>query len=291
MVTGSNGFIGKSLIVHLKEQQNFSVLTFLERTLTQNFMRSLNNRMQSYIWLENRPKEILDFETVNLGLTHLLCCAIRNKERKVPLVLASSIQADQENPYGMSKLAAERAVKELAYETGNPVYMLSVANVFGKWCKPNYNSVVATFYYNIANDIHKINDASTKLKLVYVDDVVKEFIHVVQQKKKGVYTPKIEPEFSITLGELAKQLKDFRNCRSSLILEKVGIGLGRALCSTFMGYLSPEQFSYPLSSYGDERGMFVEMLKTKDSGQFRSLPLLDVTRGGHYHHKTEKFLS
>ena len=145
-------------------------------------------------------------------------------------------------------------------------------------------------YHN--NDIPlKINDASTKLKLVYVDDVVKEFIHVVQQKKKGVYTPKIEPEFSITLGELAKQLKDFRNCRSSLILEKVGIGLNRALYSTFMSYLSPEQFSYPLSSYGDERGMFVEMLKTKDSGQFSFFTVHpDVTRGGHYHHsKTEKF--
>lgn len=294
LVTGSNGFIGKNLFVHLKEHQKFYVVTFT-RENSNDELQEIVGQSDAVIHLagENRPKEISDFETVNIVLTQSLCDAIRTTGRKIPLVLASSIQANQENPYGKSKLAAEKAVKELAYETGNPVYIYRLANVFGKWCKPNYNSVIATFCHNIAYDIPiKINDASARLKLVYVDDVIADFINVIQQKHEGVSMPEIEPEYSITLGELAKQLKAFRNCRSSLISESVGIGLNRALYSTFVSYLAPEKFSYPLTCYSDERGMFVEMLKTKDSGQFSFFTAHpDVTRGGHYHHsKTEKFL-
>jgi UDP-2-acetamido-2,6-beta-L-arabino-hexul-4-ose reductase len=208
-------------------------------------------------------------------------------------VLASSTQADQDNPYGKSKLAAEEAVITLAEETGNSAYIYRLQNVFGKWCKPNYNSVVATFCYNIAHDLPiQINDPSAQLRLVYVDDVVEDFLRVIQLKSDGLSMPKIQPEYSFTLGELADQIKAFKNCRNSLLSESVGEGLTRALYATYVSYLDPQQFSYPLPQYGDERGVFVEMLKTKDSGQFSFFTAHPgITRGGHYHHtKTEKFL-
>jgi UDP-2-acetamido-2,6-beta-L-arabino-hexul-4-ose reductase len=294
LVTGSNGFIGKNLFVHLKELQQFHVITFTRDDLIDD-LHEIVEQSDAVIHLagKNRPQEMSDFDMFNVGLTQSLCDAISNTGRKIPLVLASSIQVDQGTPYGNSKLAVEKAVEALARNTGNPCYVYRLPNVFGKWCKPNYNSVVATFCYNIIHDIPvQINDETTRLRLVYVDDVVSSFIHSIQVETEGFSMPEIEPEYSITLGELAEQLNSFMNCRSSLILEPVGKGLTRALYSTFVSYLTPEQFSYPLIHYGDERGMFVEVFKTKDSGQFSfftSLP--NVTRGAHYHHsKTEKFL-
>jgi UDP-2-acetamido-2,6-beta-L-arabino-hexul-4-ose reductase len=294
LVTGSRGFIGKNLYVHLKEQRQFSVLTYT-RENTIDELQGIVEQSDAIIHLagENRPQESTDFETVNAGLTQSLCDAIRSTGRHIPLVIASSTQVDQDHPYGKSKLAAEQAVEELARETGNPSFVYRLPNVFGKWCKANYNSVVATFCYNIAQGLPiQINNAATCLKLVYIDDVVGAFIHSIQIDTEGFSMPKIEPEYSITLGELALQLKAFRNCRSSLITESVGIGLTRSLYSTLVSYLTPEQFTYPLTRNEDERGVFVEMLKTKDSGQFSYFTARSgVTRGGHYHHsKTEKFL-
>lgn len=286
--------MGKNLFVHLKEQQQFYVQTFTRENSIDE-LQEVVEQSDAVIHLagENRPQEISDFERVNVGLTQSLCDAIRTTGRKIPLVLASSIQANQGSPYGKSKLAAEQAVESLSCDTGNPSYIYRLASVFGKWCKPNYNSVVATFCYNIAHDLPiQINDTKTQLRLVYIDDVVRDFIHTIQMRKEGVSMREVEPEYSITLGELAEQLKAFRNCRSSLIIESVGIRLTRALYSTYVSYLDPEQFSYPLTCYGDKRGVFVEMLKTKDSGQFSFFTVHpEITRGGHYHHsKTEKFL-
>ena len=294
LITGSNGFLGKNLSVHLKALQQFQVMTFTRENSVEE-LPEIIEQSDAVIHLagKNRPEEISDYESFNVGLTQSLCDAIRITGRKIPLVLASSIQVDQGNPYGNSKLAAEKAVETLALDTGNPCYVYRLPNVFGKWCKPNYNSVVATFCYNIVHNIPvQINDETTKLRLVYVDDVVSSFIHTIQIETEGFSMPEIKPEYSITLGELVEQLNSFRNCRSSLISEPVGKGLTRALYSTFVSYFTPEQFSYPLIHFDDERGTFVEVLKTKDSGQFSfftSLP--NVTRGGHYHHtKTEKFL-
>ena len=153
--------------------------------------------------------------------------------------------------------------------------------------------MVATFCHNIAQDqpIH-INDPAVLIRLVYVEDVVGAFVQAIQQSGEGVPNPSITPEYSITLGELADQIKAFKICRDSLISEQVGNGLVRALYSTYVSYLKPDQFSYSLPKYGDERGVFVEMLKTKESGQFSFFTAHPgVTRGGHYHHtKTEKFL-
>jgi UDP-2-acetamido-2,6-beta-L-arabino-hexul-4-ose reductase len=230
---------------------------------------------------------------VNTDLTKSLCRAIQETGRKIPLLLASSIHVDMNEPYGNSKRDAESAVKQMSEETGNPVYIYRLPNVFGKWCKPNYNSVVATFCHNIANNLPiQVNNKSTNLRLVYVDDVVTDFLKVIRSFSEGIFYPIIEPEYNISLGALDTQINAFKNCRKDLIVEQVGTGLVRALYSTYMSYVSPDQFTYDLIRHGDERGVFVEMLKTKDSGQFSYFTAHPgITRGGHYHHsKTEKFL-
>ena len=294
LVTGARGFIGKNLIVHLEEDDQFSVLSY-SRENSLDGLVGLVDQADAIIHLagENRPEDVSAFEKVNAGLTQSLCDAVRTTGRQIPMVLASSTQARLDNPYGQSKRSAEEIVESLANETGNPAYIYRLPGVFGKWCKPNYNSVVATFCHNIAQNLPiQINDPAVSIRLVYVDDVVEAFVRAIQQSGKGVSNPSITPEYSITLGELADQIKAFKNCRDSLISEQVGNGLVRALYSTYVSYLKPDQFSYSLPKYGDERGVFVEMLKTKESGQFSFFTAHPgVTRGGHYHHtKTEKFL-
>jgi len=294
LVTGARGFIGKNLIVHLEEDDQFSVLTY-SRENSLDELGGLVEQADAIIHLagENRPEDVSSFEKVNAGLTQSLCNAIRTTGRQIPMVLASSTQAGLDNPYGLSKRSAEEIVEALAKEAGNPACICRLPGVFGKWCKPNYNSVVATFCHNIARDLPiQIHDPAVSIRLVYVDDVVEAFVRAIQQSRKGVSNPSITPEYSITLGELADQIKAFKICRDSLISEQVGNGLVRALYSTYVSYLKPDQFSYSLPKYGDERGVFVEMLKTKESGQFSFFTAHPgVTRGGHYHHtKTEKFL-
>ncbi len=294
LLTGCNGFIGKNLNVRLSEIGEVKVITYTRKNSIRD-LPGLVAQVDAVIHLagENRPVDDSAFALVNTHLTQSLCDAIRSTGRHIPVVLASSIQAEYKNPYGISKRAAEIAIEELAVKTGNPVYIYRLPGVFGKWCKPNYNSVVATFCHNIANDLPvMVNDESQKIKLVYVDDVVSDFLNAIQRNSIGVSVRAIEPEYTITLGELAEQIKGFKKSRQSLVIDNVGTGFCRALYSTYVSYLPPEQFSYPVAVYGDERGIFAEMLKTKDSGQFSFFTAPPgVTRGGHYHNsKTEKFL-
>lgn len=294
LITGSEGFIGKNLCLRLSELQGFEVICF-DRSSSLGDLKVRVEQSDAIIHLAgvNRPKDPVDFTEGNAFLTDKLCHFIKHTGRTIPLLITSSIQAVLENPYGVSKRAAEDAVRALAGETGNPVVIYRLPNVFGKWCRPNYNSVVATFCHNIANNLPiQINDPEAALNLVYVDDVVGEFIRALDVLPAGLSFGEVRPLYSITLGELAAQIESFKNCRYSLIVERVGCGLVRALYSTYVSYLPPAKFIYDLPRYGDERGVFVEMLKTQDSGQFSYFTAHPgVTRGGHYHHtKTEKFL-
>jgi UDP-2-acetamido-2,6-beta-L-arabino-hexul-4-ose reductase len=294
LITGANGFIGKNLVIRLREQADIEVLSFV-RGDSDTLLQSALALADVVIHLagENRPASNDAFDQVNAGLTLRVCNGLRTLGKSIPLFLASSVQAESDNPYGRSKLKAEEMVAQLASDVGNPVAIYRLPGVFGKWCKPNYNSVVATFCHNTAHDLPvQVSDADARIRLVHVDDVVNSFLSLLALPWINVVRPEVQPEYSITLGELAAQIDAFKNCRDTLVVERVGIGLTRLLYATYVSYLPKEKFAYEVPAYLDARGVFVEMLKTPDAGQFSFFTVHPgITRGGHYHHtKTEKFL-
>ncbi len=294
LVTGADGFIGKNLCVSLSESNDVEVIKFTRNSELHN-LPGLVEQVDFIFHLAgvNRPKEEKEFFEGNADLTRYICDAVRSSNKVIPMILASSTQAERMNPYGRSKLQAEMHLLNLYIETENPVYIYRLPNVFGKWCKPNYNSVVATFCHNISHDLPiQVNDPNAELNLVHIGDVVTSFINVMTERPKETLHIDIEPLYKTTLGDLAKQLQQFKSSRNTLITEAVGEGFMRVLYATYLSYISPNQFNYPLKKNEDPRGVFVEMLKTKDSGQFSFFTAHPgITRGGHYHHvKTEKFL-
>ncbi|MAC23640.1 capsular polysaccharide biosynthesis protein CapF [Marinobacter sp.] len=294
LVTGADGFIGKNLQLHLEEKKGFEVVPFTREHNEQD----LAGLLCGVDWIVhlagiNRPQDPSEFRIGNAGLTQVLCDAVEATGRIVPIIYSSSIQAERDNEYGSSKREAEDALLALNKANGNPVYIYRLPNVFGKWARPNYNSAVATFCHNIARDLPvQINDPDAMVNLVYVDDVIASFLRVLEGEAQSTPFVGVEPVYQITVGELASQLYRFKATRDNLITERVGSGLVRALYSTYVSYLPPESFTYTVPQHGDERGVFVEMLKTPDAGQFSFFTAHPgVTRGGHYHHsKTEKFL-
>ena len=293
LVTGANGFIGKNVLVHLREK-GFETISFTHEMALHDLTASLNDvDFVFHLAGVNRSEEVAEFTAGNEELTKQLCDLIHSSGRKIPVLYTSSIQAEIDNPYGVSKLSAERALMALEKDTGSPVYVYRLPNVFGKWSRPNYNSVVATFCHNIIYDLPiKINDPASTIRLVYIDDAVKDFMRILDQLPKGAVRQVVPTEYTMTVGELADQIQLFKASRDSMMVEPVGVGLIRALYATYLSFLRPDQFSYTLPVHADSRGRFVEILKTKDSGQFSFLTAHPgVTRGGHYHHsKNEKFL-
>ncbi|RWU12949.1 SDR family oxidoreductase [Pseudidiomarina gelatinasegens] len=303
LITGANGFVGKNLIIHLGEIDDIEVISFTRENKIDELPHLLN-KVDAVIHLAgvNRPKDDYEFQVGNADLTVALCEAVKQQARAIPIVFSSSIQADRNNAYGCSKKAAEDALLSLSEKTGNPVYIFRLANVFGKWCKPNYNSMVATFCHNIIRDIPiQVHDETAEVQLVYVDDVVRMMLECVQDAVNAIRTNKMPPAsgfvqagpvYTKTVGHIAQQLNFFKESRNTLISERVGTGFTRKLYSTYVSYLPTDKFTYSVPKYGDERGVFVEMLKTPDAGQFSYFTAHSgITRGGHYHHtKTEKFL-
>lgn len=309
LVTGAKGFIGKNLVTRLREEPRFTVTQFV-RDDDLEALPALLAQIDAVIHLagENRPADPVAFTQVNTNFTVFICEAIAaefaNSGRRISLVFTSSTQAELKNLYGESKLAAEQAVHALAQNTGNMAFIFRLPGVFGKWCKPNYNSVVATFCHNIARGLQiDITDPSASLQLAHVDDVVCALVAALDAsaanlhkdhlaKAAGAMKGMVAPQYQVTLGELAAQIAAFSNCRTNLMIEPVGSGFVRALYATYVSYLPDERFSYELPQHGDARGVFVEMLKTPDCGQFSYFTAHPgITRGGHYHHtKTEKFL-
>lgn len=298
LVTGANGFIGKNLVTRLSELYQFTTLTFTREDPVSSLIDHVA-KVDTVVHLagENRPVDHTAFEEVNIGLTQILCDAVRaeyvKNGRKVRVIFASSTQAALDNPYGASKLAAEAIVQDLASDLCGSARIFRFPGVFGKWCRPNYNSVVATFCHNIARDLPvHISEPSTTLTLVYIDDLVNKIVDTISAPTAELSECRVEPEYTITLGELANVIESFRESRKTLITDRCGKGLLRALYATYISYLPIEKFSYEVTQHRDPRGVFVEFLKTRDSGQFSFFTALPgVTRGGHYHHtKSEKFL-
>ncbi|MCI4411510.1 MAG: NAD-dependent epimerase/dehydratase family protein [Thiotrichales bacterium] len=294
LITGADGFIGKNLQVSLWRMKDIEVVKFTHE-MSLDDLPALVASVDFIFHLAgiNRPKEDSEFATGNADLTGVICDAIRASGKQIPIVLTSSIQAERANAYGRSKLKAEMHLLNLAMETGNKVYIYRLPNVFGKWAKPNYNSAVATFCYNISRGLPiQINDSSAPLSLVHIGVVVNSFINMMLQQPDDKMYVVLEPVYHTTVGEVAEQLYKYKASRESLVTEPVGDGFARVLYATYISYISPDDFNYPLVKHEDPRGMFVEMLKTKDSGQFSFFTAHPgITRGGHYHHvKTEKFL-
>ena len=293
LVTGSNGFIAKNLVTRLSEKEEHEVILF-DRTCRFDELKIKLAQADFVFHLAgvNRPKDESDFMEDNADLTDILVRTLKEIGVQTPLVLASSIQVEFDSGYGRSKLAAEELALCYMKDTGAPVYVYRLPNVFGKWCKPNYNSAVATFCYNLANDLPiTINDRKAPLSLVYIDDVCDSFIRLLTERDTGGLKD-VFPVHQSTVGQVADLIVKFKESRDNMITEEVGVGLTRALYSTYISYFDPGQFSYVVPGHTDQRGTFVEMLKTPKSGQFSFFTAHPgVTRGGHYHHsKTEKFL-
>lgn len=293
LVTGAHGFIGRNLRVHLAERRAEVIpigsqddeAALAEAVARADFVFHLAG--------VNRPQDEADFIAGNVDLTRRLCDLLAATGRRIPLVLSSSTQAERDNPYGRSKRAGEDIAFEHGRRTGAPVRVFRLTNVFGKWARPNYNSAVATFCHNVARGLPlTINDPAAPLSLIHVDDVVRAFLNVLDRPGEGAEFAAAEPVHDTTVGAVADMISGFMRDRQTLMIDRVGTGLPRALYSTFLSYLDPEAFDYQVPRHADPRGVFVEMLKTPDCGQFSYFTAgPGITRGGHYHHtKTEKFL-
>ncbi len=297
VVTGAKGFIGQNLMIHLAERGVDAVGFDLGDDPAAMRAAVAGADFVFHLAGVNRPQTEDEFETGNAGLTGEMCRILAEAGNRAPLVITSSTQAERDNPYGRSKLAAEQAVLGHGEATGAPVHVFRLTNVFGKWARPNYNSAVATFCHNTANSIPiSVNDPAAPLKLVYVDDVCAAFMRVLDDPTAAHGDSpgfaQVRPEYDTTVGAVADTIRGFPESRSTLISDRVGTGLTRTLYATYLSYLKPEQFAYDVPRHGDPRGVFVEMLKTPDCGQFSYFTAgPGITRGQHYHHsKTEKFL-
>lgn len=301
LITGANGFIGRNLQLRLRERRDVRVVCYT-RDQQAGQLPGLLEGVDFVFHLAgvNRPQDPKEFTTGNTDLTRDLCRAVaaaaRDKGKAIPMLYTSSTQAVQDNVYGRSKREAEEALLAAGQDPLVPVHVFRLTNVFGKWCRPNYNSAVATFCYNIARGLPiQVNDPQASLTLVYIDDVIERFVQLMDgampmTDSDGFET--VQPQYDTTVGELVRLIRAFHDSRDSLVTERVGIGLVRALYSTYVSYLPVDNFAYDVPQHVDRRGVFVEMLKTHDCGQFSFFTAHPgVTRGGHYHHsKTEKFL-
>lgn len=294
LITGADGFIGKNLIAALKPCVDIHVLSITRNSSVEDLReKTVAANIVFHLAGANRPASPDGFERDNVGLTRALVEAVLARGAPLTIVYTSSIQAERDNDYGRSKLGAERLLLDLQERRQASVHIYRLPNVFGKWSRPNYNSAIATFCHNAAHGLPlPVNDPGAELRLVYVDDVVEEFVTYLRSERRAQTFPEVSPVFTTTVGEAAQLISSFGESRSSLMSQRVGVGLARALYATYVSFLPTERFSYSVPKYGDQRGVFVEMLKTPDSGQFSFFTAHPgVTRGGHYHHtKTEKFL-
>lgn len=308
LVTGAKGFIGKNLIATLNNIRTGKDKTrdLSDDMLIYEYDTDSDSRLLDAYCSEcdfvfhlagvNRPKEESEFMEGNFGFTSLLLDTLKKHQNQCPVMISSSIQAALDNPYGRSKKAGEDLLFAYGKETGAAVYVYRFSNVFGKWCRPNYNSVIATFCHNIAHDLPiQVNDREAVLELVYIDDLVEELLGALKGQahmdEDGYgFVPTVH---TVSLGEIVELLYSFRRCREELWVPNMTEGgLEKKLYATYLSYLPKEQFSYPLTMHKDERGSFTEILKTADRGQFSvNISKPGITKGEHWHHtKNEKFV-
>lgn len=295
LVTGANGFIGKNLISELKNKKYNDILEYdmeTEPSLLDEYCKYAE--FVFHLAGVNRPKEQSKFMEGNFGFTSILLNTLKKYNNTCPVMISSSIQAELDNPYGESKKAGENLLLDYSKETGAKTLIYRFPNVFGKWCRPNYNSAVATFCHNIAHDMPiKVNDSSVLMNLVYIDDVVEELINALEGKenKDGEFCI-VPVEHKAALGEIVKLIESFKNSREERSIPNMENMFTKNLYSTYLSYLPKDKFSYELKMNVDNRGSFTEFIKTPDRGQVSvNISKPGITKGNHWHHtKNEKFL-
>jgi UDP-2-acetamido-2,6-beta-L-arabino-hexul-4-ose reductase len=298
LVTGSRGFMGTHLMLSLRECGLKDITEFeAGDSLDKLEAALLEADVVYHLAGVNRPARAEEFNEVNYDLTRTICRNLERCGKKPILLFVSSIQAACDNPYGRSKRLAEEEVLSFGRRTGTPVAVYRLSNVFGKWSRPNYNTVVATFCYNAAHGIPlRVDDPDREIDFVYVEDVIKEFVSYV----KGRQVPPLgDPPFlrvdslrRITLEKLASTVEEIAERRKSGRIPDLSDQFVRSLSSMFLTYVEKEDLMYIPEKKADQRGYLVELLKSPHAGQvFMSMTKPGVTRGGHYHHtKVEKFI-
>ncbi|WP_320128742.1 capsular polysaccharide biosynthesis protein CapF [uncultured Sphaerochaeta sp.] len=295
LITGANGFVGKNLVCELKNRGFNDLYLFdidTDPALLDVYCASCN--FVFHLAGVNRPKDEKEFMEGNFGFTSVLLDSLKKHHNIAPVLISSSIQAALNNPYGQSKKAGEDLMFSYGKETGAKVYVFRLPNVFGKWCRPNYNSAVATFCNNIARDLPiTVNDPEVILNLVYIDDVVDSFIKAMNADvlSDGSYCS-IPTVHTVKLGKIVTLLTQFKESRKTLSVPNMGNSFEKVLYSTYLSYLPEDQFSYPLKMNIDQRGSFTEIIRTEDRGQFSvNISKPGITKGNHWHHtKNEKFV-
>jgi UDP-2-acetamido-2,6-beta-L-arabino-hexul-4-ose reductase len=298
LVTGSKGFVGRNLCSVLRTMESVRVLEFdCDNVPTE--LEAMLGEAEVIFHLAgvNRPINDEEFRTGNAGLTEEICAILQRLGKSPKIILASSIQAALDNPYGLSKLQAEHALKAFAETTGARTVVYRFKNLFGKWCRPNYNSVTATFCHNITHGLPvTISDSNHSVELTYIDDVVAALIDEIpssdEKKESGFAFGPDLTAYSLTLGELAELIMSFRESRQTLLMPGFDSPFVKAIYATYLSYLEWVDFAYQLNIRTDDRGSLAEMMKSKTFGQiFVSRTKPGITRGNHYHHtKTEKFM-
>ncbi len=305
LVTGSNGFVGKNLVEtlkNIKENKDSSKNILVEDIFLFDLNSSISdldkftkecNYIVNLVGV-NRPQNSQEFYTGNKEFIETLCMYLKNNNNKCPIIASSSIQVGNETDYAKSKKEGEDYLKKFSKENGNPVYIYRFANLFGKWCRPNYNSVVATWCYNIANNIAiQINNSNALLPLCYIDDVINEIIECMKGNANynGEYY-EVSPVYKVSLSFIADVLYSFKKSRRNLSIPDQSHEVVKKLYATYLSYLPEGEFSYPLKMNIDGRGSFTEFIRTKEHGQISvNISKPHITKGNHWHHtKNEKFL-
>ena len=308
LITGAKGFVGRNLCEALKNIRDGKDRTrsLKIESIYEYDMDTPETELDAYcknadfvyhLAGVNRPKDEKEFMEGNFGFTSELLDTLKKYESKAPILITSSIQAALDNPYGKSKKAGEELMFEYGRENGVKTLVYRFPNVFGKWCRPNYNSAVATFCHNISHDLPiTVNDRSHMMTLIYIDDVVTELINALEghENKDGdTKYCKVPVEHKITLGEIADMLYEFKSSRDTkMIPDMTENSFSKKLYSTYLSYLDPKDFAYKLTMNKDNRGSFTEILRTAGAGQFSvNISKPGITKGQHWHNtKNEKFV-